>query len=185
MPSSSKFVCPFSNMGFPNSSCVASITRVATEIQFYYRYLNYDAVQDVTHDLLVPWLASAMEVVVAIIGSCLPFVFPIYRHLRYGKAEATTSTSGQRRSVLQQRESDVALITIGGLNSRRITRRPGSNDDLYASLDSRSRGPEDAEDEMALREFDHYHARSCSGEIAIERAVLRPKSPELETGVSR
>lgn len=178
-------MCPFSDLGLSDSSCVASLIRVATEVQFYYRYLNFDAVQDVTHDLMVPWVASAVEVVVAIIGSCLPFVFPIYRHLRYGKAVASTSTSGQRRSVPQQRESDVALITIGGLNSRRVTRRPGGDDGLYESLQSRGPGPEENEEEMAFSGANHHHDQSSAGLLAIEPALLSPKLPEPEVGVAR
>ena len=185
MVPSSNLCTPPSDLGLPDSSCVASIVRVATEVQFYYRYLNYDAVQDVTHDLLIPWIASAVEVVVAIIGSCLPFVFPIYRHLRYGKAVASTSTSGQRHSVPPQRQSDVALITIGGVNSRRMTRRPGTDIGLYETLHSRSPGPEENDEEMESRGVDHHRDHSRSGLLIIEPALKSPKFADPEVGIAQ
>lgn len=179
---------PFLTWAFSDSSCVASIVRVATEVQFYYKYLNYDAVQDVTHDLLVPWLASAIEVVVAIIGSCLPFVFPIYRRLRYGNAATSTSSSGPGRSVPQQRQSDVALITIGGLNSRRKSRRLDDDDGPYESLESRSPGPDENDEEMALRGADHHPDPPFSEDNVTGPASLRPRTPDApdpEIGLAR
>lgn len=62
---------------------MASIVRLALLIEFHIK-----GTANVTENLLLPWFSTVVEIGVAIIGSCLPCLLPLYRRLRYGSPDS-------------------------------------------------------------------------------------------------
>lgn len=78
---------------------MASIVRLALLVEFHNK-----GTANVTEDLLFPWFSTVVEIGVAIIGSCLPCLLPLYRRVRYGSPDTRNygygygSKSGGSRS---------------------------------------------------------------------------------------
>lgn len=98
---------------------MASIVRLALLVEFHIK-----GTANLTEDLLLPWFSTVVEIGVAIIGSCLPCLLPLYRRIRYGSPDSRPthsygygSKSGSR-GVLPASSNPHSKLSSGNHNHR-------------------------------------------------------------------
>lgn len=97
---------------------MASIVRLALLVEF-----DRKGTANLTHDLLLPWFSTVVEIGVAIIGSCLPCLLPLYRKFRYGSPESRPTNGYGSRSG----SKGIILPSHKGPHSKIMSSNGGKN----------------------------------------------------------
>lgn len=91
---------------------MASIVRLALLVQFHNK-----GTANLTEDLLFPWFSTVVEIGVAIIGSCLPCLLPLYRRVRYGSPDTRSYGYGSKSGGSRSGGGGAAAPSSGTHNS--------------------------------------------------------------------
>lgn len=115
---------------------MASIVRLALLVQFHNK-----GTANLTEDLLFPWFSTVVEIGVAIIGSCLPCLLPLYRRVRYGSPDTRNYGYGYGSKSGGSRSGGGAAGLAGPASSTSGTHNAVHSSKLASSNYSRPRGP--------------------------------------------
>lgn len=145
------------------SVVVASIVRLALLVEF-----DNKGTANLTEDLLLPWFSTVVEIGVAIIGSCLPCLLPLYRRVRYGSPDSRpTGGGGGGYGSKEGSRGGLPPSHKGGPRSRLTSQ----DDSVHGHGHRRARGPfasaaaDDDDEEHAFERLSTIHTKTSSEEI--------------------
>lgn len=153
---------------------MASIVRLALLVEFHIK-----GTANLTKDLLLPWFSTVVEIGVAIIGSCLPCLLPLYRRIRYGSPDSRPSRGYGYGSKSGSRGVLPASNTHSKLSSGNHTthRAFSANDDggPFERLSTVHTKASSAEDEVPFAQpavhLNNYRVKTSVGHVLRIKAV--------------